>query len=566
MRIEIGGRSRRWHPSDRSSWSDNGGGIFFAEVLHLSSGRFKARVHIIFSEFAARETVTITVRDVSTGKRLAETSLPADLQFRPAGDEIYLSFTVLSAGHVEFSGHVSRHRDSTLLRLLTVLDDPDNQLSRSDFFFSDTAPASLADLQEISIGTTGVCNASCLHCPTNKKTFPMPHGRMSDQLFKKIFVGLKEGGYRGKIFFGLFAEPLEDPMLIERTKFIKDLLPNCEVFIATNGALFDPAKHEQLFDYVNFIGVHVEAMDATIYNELMHPLKADRVMPKVIAMLDMARQKGHRGMSITTPIHKGNIGQVRAISAFCRENEVPSSFTSFCSRAWEGGIYPKLAIAPAGGMCRPNVMVTSMFIDFDGLVLPCCFDFSRSLPLGNLNHQSFQEVFDGPEWRSLYGVFKRGEWSTRGACARCRADDANTILGVAASLSASIDSDYMSLSPSSFSATSIVKRNGNGGLQVELGVEDGIAIYGPYVTLSPGAYRAYHQLTITQIAGDCAIELDACVNYGTRIAERKIDYKGDAQIEASIDFEIKSREPVELRVFKHGSIGFEHRGVKLIKL
>ncbi len=535
-------------------------------MLYLPSGRFKARVQIIFSEFATGEPVTLTVRHVATAQKLAETSLRADLEMRPTADQNYLRFAVPRAGHVEFSGHVARHRDTTLLRLLTVLDDAEDNMSREDFFFPDTAPASIADLKEVSIGTTGVCNASCVHCPTNKKSFHMPHGRMSDKIFATIIVGLKEGGFKGNLYFGLFAEPLEDPALVDRTKFIKELLPGCEVSIATNGALFNPVKDEKLFDYVDNIAIHVEAIDAVVYNQLMRPLKAERVMPKVFAMIELAKRNNHCRLSITTPVHKAHLGEVRALTVFCRENEIQSSFTALSSRAWEGGIYPKLTIAPTGGLCRPTAMVTSMFIDFDGLVLPCCFDFSRSLPLGDLNHQSFQEIFDGPQWRSLYGVFKRGEWSTKEACGRCRADDATTILEIAESLSASVEGNFIPLPTSLFSVTSSATRDEKGSIRIDRQAPDGIAIFGPYVNLSPGRYRAYHQIDVSHAEGDPSIELDACVNYGSQVAVRKIVYKDNIHGEASIDFEIKAFASVELRVTKYGAISLEHKGAMLVKL
>jgi MoaA/NifB/PqqE/SkfB family radical SAM enzyme len=565
MRVELASRPRRPYCSDLNFSSDTGG-TFFAEVLHLASGRFAARAQIMFSEFAAGEVVRITARNVATSQILAEVVLTADLARRVEGDEIYLSFSMPQPGHVEIAGHVTANRDSTLLRLLTVLDEPNGKRARSDFFFPDTEPASIAELKEVSIGTTGICNASCVHCPTNKKSFHMPHGRMSESLFEKIIIGLHDGGFKGEIFFGLFAEPLEDPLLLDRTKLIKKLLPESPVSIATNGALFDPIKHADIFDFVDHIAVHVEAIDPAVYNYLMHPLKAERVLPKIRSMIGTAKQKNRDVLSITTPVHKGNIAEVRAISVFCHEFGLHSNFTALSSRAWEGGIYPKLAIAPTGGLCRPTTMVTSMFIDFDGLVLPCCYDFSRSLPLGNLTHQTFDEVFASPEWDAMYGVFKRGEWSTREACGRCRADDASTIVKLAQSLSASVFGNFTSFPASLFRVTPIARRDGGGSIFVDPDKPDGAAIYGPYANLQAGKYRLYHELDIQRAGSSCAIELDVAINFGKQIAVKKVVCGRNSQEEPLIDFTIDSAATVEFRIFKIGTLGFEYKGATLVRL
>jgi radical SAM protein with 4Fe4S-binding SPASM domain len=45
---------------------------------------------------------------------------------------------------------------------------------------------------------------------------------------------------------------------------------------------------------------------------------------------------------------------------------------------------------------------TSVFVFFDGRVLPCCHPHAHSsLPMGNLWDQSFSEIWDGPLYRNL---------------------------------------------------------------------------------------------------------------------------------------------------------------------
>ena len=245
----------------------------------------------------------------------------------------------------------------------------------------------------------------------------MPHGRMSAALFEKMSGNSRRAEFTGQINFGLFAEPLEDPILLERVKLIKQLLPDFPITVATNGALFDPQKHWEVFDYVDAMAIHIEAMTPEVYDRLMHPLKSERAIPTINQLIEGLRLRERNIVNITTPVHRENVAEVSRVAEYARDNGVDYNFTSLSSRAWEGGQYPKMSIAPAGGLCRPNVLLDWLFIDFDGLVLPCCFDFSRSLPLGDLNRQTIEEMFASPAWQSMFDTFKHGEWSTKGPVA-----------------------------------------------------------------------------------------------------------------------------------------------------
>ena len=320
----------------------------------MPKGRYRARVQVMFSEYASGEEIVLSVRETATRRTLAECRLVADLDHRERGDENYLDFVLPRDGHVEISGAVERNRDTTLLRLVTVIDDNEGVKTRSDFFSPGLAVPTIAGLREVILGTTGVCNASCVHCPTNKKHFSMAHGRMSDALFFEIVAELKAGGFRGNLFLGLFAEPLEDPNLIDRLKFIRKELPDCAVLLPTNAALFDPVRHAEIFNYVNTLSVHVEAMDPDVYGHLMHPLKLDRVLPKVRQMIDLAKLGGGR-MELTTPVHKGNLSELRRFRHSRRNTTSRRNSRHFRAGPGRAASIPGSPSRPPGSSAgRPN--------------------------------------------------------------------------------------------------------------------------------------------------------------------------------------------------------------------
>jgi radical SAM protein with 4Fe4S-binding SPASM domain len=567
MRIEFGSRPQRPVPDKEANIGSGWGGRFFAEAVELPAGRYRARIQIMFSEFAKGEHVRITARSVRTGRVLDEVTLFADLSNRPASDQNYLSFVLESGGFIELSGHVAAHCETTLLRYITILDDPSGDVANKDFFFTNAPVPSVRGLKEVNFGTTGICNASCIHCPTNKKTFRMPHGVMSAALFEKIVNELAQGGFAGEIFFGLFAEPFEDPILIDRLKLIKRLLPSSPISIATNAALYDPLKHAEIIEYADHIAMHVEALDPDLYNRLMHPLKADRVIPKINAIIDLARQKKRRNiLSVTTPVHKENLSQVRGLTNYFLEKGITANFNSLSSRAWEGGLYPTMSIVPAGGLCFPSAIADTLFIDWDGAVVPCCFDFSKSMPLGNLNFQRIDEVFTSAEYRAMYETFRRGEWSSREACSKCRSDDLGTVKKLVSVLASSSGERSTFYPPESFQITLAASRGANGVIVSEKDAEDGTVVYGPYVHVSPGRYRIFHDLRILRATEESAIYVDVCVEMHDQIVHKRLEISPDGVVDPDIEFFHEGNGRLEFRIFKSGDIIFEHHGSTLVRI
>ena len=566
MQIEIRDRPQRLVPATNGKFAANWGGQFFAEVVSLDGGDYTAKVQIIFSEYSVNEQITIRVRSLSRRVTLAETNITADLTDRRKMDQIYLAFSLPGSDDIEISGHSEANCSTHLLRYITIVDgdSPDP----SEFFFEDIGVPRIANVKTIDIGTTGVCNASCVHCPTNKKSRPaMPHGRMSTELFNKIIAELKDNGFSGEIRFGLFAEPLDDPLLRQRLETIKNELPETVISIATNGGLFDVKRHGFIVDYANFVGVHVESIDPEVYNEYMDPLKAERVIPRVISLLELAASKGKiDAVGITTPVHKGNFAGLPKLQEFFSRYRDDLLLTSLSNRSWEGGPYTKLSLSPHGGYCMPHFMHKGLFIDWDGALVPCCFDFSKSMVLGDLNKQSLQEIFRGEAWQALYGTFREKRWSEKEACSRCRVDHQDVVTEYVEPL-VTAHVPVKEISPLAFSFNERAEREPDGSIVSPVEAEEGIVVFGPYVRLPAGHYRVHSHIEVEAFTdGICSLLFDANPDWGAPIAEARIEISGTGPLTGSLDFVLERDAALEFRIAREGPIRFKHTGAVVVNL
>ena len=202
------------------------GGRFFSEIVTLPAGKYAARVQIMCSELASGANIQITARTLASGRILDSMQVRATADLRQLLDQIYLHFDVAEHLSVELCGYTDANCASTLLRFITIVDADDGIIDPQAFNFHGYTKPAIPDLNCVIFGTTAICNASCVHCPTNKDfRRGFAHGSMDWPLFERIIVELAENHFPGWFLFGLFGEPLEDPLLERRLRLIKKMLP-----------------------------------------------------------------------------------------------------------------------------------------------------------------------------------------------------------------------------------------------------------------------------------------------------------------------------------------------------
>lgn len=104
---------------------------------------------------------------------------------------------------------------------------------------------------EIEINTD--CNRKCCYCPNSKR----PPGESSPQymeknLYQKIIGELKELGFKGRLSYHFYNEPLLHPNLEDIIMYTSDRLPEARQVLYTNGDLLDDRKYHSLLEW----GVH----------------------------------------------------------------------------------------------------------------------------------------------------------------------------------------------------------------------------------------------------------------------------------------------------------------------
>jgi tetratricopeptide (TPR) repeat protein len=277
-------------------------------------------------------------------------------------------------------------------------------------------------LRYVMLGTTGMCNASCVHCPTGKtETAHAPRVPMPMALFHKIIDGIADLALpiTDQVSFGLFGDGLVDPFVVERAAFLMSRLPHTRISVNTNGAAFNAKKHAALNDYVFTVALHCESLIPEIYNDLMRPLRAERVFPKFEEILKTFPGK----VLVSVPVSKKNIGELPSIRQWFTERGAKEvAFDPLSSRCAEDrSVFESLAIDPHPIRCPPEIM-DDLIVDCDGQVLVCCQDFQRAEGIGNLLTESLADVLVGLRRLNTRKLLADGRHEEMATCSRCYGD------------------------------------------------------------------------------------------------------------------------------------------------
>ncbi len=276
-------------------------------------------------------------------------------------------------------------------------------------------------IRYLQIGSTNICNASCIHCPTNKNsTDHIARGPMEQDLHRKLFLGIYELGLTiHQISFGLFGDSLVDPKVVERAKFARALFPESEIVVNTNGAAFNAKKHAALREAGVLVSLHCESLIPEVYDDLMQPLRLKRVLPKFQPLIDTFPGKVH----VSVPVNRRNLAELADIRSWFLERGARSvTFDPLVSRCVEDRtLFNTLAIRPGIVQCGPEIL-EDLIVDADGTVLLCCQDFERVEVLGDLSTQSVAQALTHARRLAVMDTLAKGEHACMKTCSKCFGD------------------------------------------------------------------------------------------------------------------------------------------------
>ena len=262
----------------------------------------------------------------------------------------------------------------------------------------------------LHIQTISYCNARCVFCAYPTVKDKISHGIMEDDVYKKI---IEEAAlYKPKrVALLLMNEPLLDRKLSERISYAKKKLgEETEVTITSNGSILTPNVVNRLVESgLDRIKISIQGITKDTYERVMG-LDFKRTFDGINLLIDTLKErKLKKPKVVLSMVNVGhNDDELRKYKRYWRRKGVKATSVAFENKG--GNIEDNVELHPFGLqlMERCYRFNRCAYILYNGDLIPCCADWSRSVVLGNVKEKSIREIWHGEKLNAIRNSFLTG--------------------------------------------------------------------------------------------------------------------------------------------------------------
>jgi len=270
---------------------------------------------------------------------------------------------------------------------------------------------------EIRFEVTNECNYDCLMCPRELQT--REQGQMSQELFEKVFdEGLTIGMEMATLVS--YGEPFLDKGFKDKVRYAKQVAPEVELYVITNGSLVNKKVADFLidleFDKIRFswYGVSDESYSSVHgVSKNYKRIVTDNVEYSINAKNKRGLSKPH--IEVYFLKMKENDGEV---------DEFKIKWLNFADDVsvwephnWSNGRNYRELNGDKHTCGRPDH--GPLQVQWNGVIVPCCWDYNNSIILGDVSINTIVEVLKSDKFRKLRDAHDKKEFYKFPFCNSC---------------------------------------------------------------------------------------------------------------------------------------------------
>ena len=286
----------------------------------------------------------------------------------------------------------------------------------------------------LMIDPTNLCNFRCSFCPTGEKSllgeYNRPKGVMSFELFEKILNQVNE--YQKNTVHKIKSlllykdgEPLLNKKLPEMITLAKKLNIAKHILVTTNGSFLDEEYSEKLLNSgLDFLRVSVQSLTQESFAKITRTkLNYEKIKLNIKKFYELRNKMKKNTQLIISYVDAENFDE-KMKNKFVEESKKFSDrviihpvmgWTRSDVYDWRNGIKrlenKELKVCP-----DPFSRFT---VNFDGTVSVCCVDWSHGTLVGDLNNETFSDVWNGKKLKEFRLLHLAGKRSEIGPCKNC---------------------------------------------------------------------------------------------------------------------------------------------------
>jgi radical SAM protein with 4Fe4S-binding SPASM domain len=285
----------------------------------------------------------------------------------------------------------------------------------------------------ISIEPTTSCNLRCPECPSGLRSFTRETGMLDEEFFRKTIDELKKELVYLTFYFQ--GEPYLHPEFLKMVRYASD--NGIYTATSTNAHFLDDDRAKKTIESgLDRLIISIDGTTQETYESYRVGGKLEKVITGAKNIVKWKRQLKSRTPHLIFQflVVAPNEHQVEDVKKLCRETGADEvRFKTAQLYDFENGNklmpanekFSRYKKQMDGSYAIKNKLLNhcwklwnSCVITWDGKVVPCCFDKDAKHRLGDLNQNSFQEI-----WRSKsYQQFRSSVLRSRkeiDICANC---------------------------------------------------------------------------------------------------------------------------------------------------
>ncbi len=280
----------------------------------------------------------------------------------------------------------------------------------------------------VSVGAelTNNCNLHCPECASGSGIMKRERGFMDIGLFKRTMMELSPYLYNTNLYFQ--GEPMLHPMFF---LFLENSM-NTHTTVSTNGHYLSEENSVKIVTSgLNKLIISLDGLDQETYSLYRKNGNVDKVLEGIRYISD-AKKKLNSSLKIEIQflVNRFNEHQIPVVKNMVKGLKVNLSLKSMQVLdkknigAWMPlkDKYKRYKLENTAYVIKNNLpdrcgrLWFNPVITWEGKVIPCCFDKDAEYIMGDLNQDSFREIWYGPKFR----IFRKSILSGRHMIEICR--------------------------------------------------------------------------------------------------------------------------------------------------
>ncbi|MCS7075688.1 MAG: SPASM domain-containing protein [Bacteroidia bacterium] len=270
----------------------------------------------------------------------------------------------------------------------------------------------------ISIEPTTYCNLRCPECPSGLRNFTRPTGNLSMETFSKIIDELHQKTAYLILYFQ--GEPYLNPQFNAMVKYARE--KKMYVATSTNAHYLTPENAQKIIDSgLNRLIISIDGTTQQTYQQYRIGGNLNIVIEGIKNLIQAKKNNKakHPYVILQFIVFKHNEHQINEIKQLAKKWQVDAlqlktaqiyNFENGSPLIPENEKYRRYTQDKTGKFVIKNKFFNhcwklwhSCVFTWDGKVLPCCFDKDAQYEMGNIQNQSFKDIWKNQK----YNAFRR---------------------------------------------------------------------------------------------------------------------------------------------------------------